>query len=132
LGLDNIPGIRLLPYDETGACNYQYIILEVDEAVTHITRNQLINILHAENIMARRYFYPGCHRMEPYNSKREAESLPLPETERIVEKVVALPTGPSVGPEKARLICAVIQNVVEHGQYLHEWFKQQETQGNLT
>jgi dTDP-4-amino-4,6-dideoxygalactose transaminase len=131
LGLDHIPGIRLMPYDETSACNYQYIILEVDETKTHVNRNQLINILHAENVMARRYFYPGCHRMGPYNSKWATEGFQLPETERIVEKVVALPTGQSVSPENARLICTIIQKIVEHGLYFQEWFKLHEIQGIL-
>jgi len=66
--LNNIPGINIQVYDERESNNYQYIILEVDSRKAGISRDHLINILHAEKIRARRYFYPGCHRMEPYRS----------------------------------------------------------------
>ena len=42
-----------------------------------------MKILHAENVIARRYFYPGCHRMEPYKSLFPNAGLVLPETEKI-------------------------------------------------
>jgi hypothetical protein len=66
--LENIPGVRLSLYDDKEKYNYQYIILEIDKSITDITRDQLMKILWAENILVRRYFYPGCHRMEPYRS----------------------------------------------------------------
>lgn len=67
-GLLNLPGVRLLTYNQAEKCNYQYIVLEIDETITEISRDQLLKTLWAENILARRYFYPGCHRMEPYRS----------------------------------------------------------------
>ena len=75
--LRDIAGARVLTYDETESCNYQYIVLELDEAVTRIvSRDELWRILTAENVMARRYFYPGCHRMEPYrSSSRKLENF---------------------------------------------------------
>lgn len=66
--LEGIPGVQLITYDETEKCDFQYIVLEIDERITGISRDQLIELLHAENVLARRYFYPGCHRMEPYRS----------------------------------------------------------------
>ena len=66
--LRNVAGVRLLHYDEMQRCNYQYLVLEIDEATTLLSRDQIQKILLAENILARRYFYPGCHRMEPYRS----------------------------------------------------------------
>jgi dTDP-4-amino-4,6-dideoxygalactose transaminase len=79
--LSGLPGVRLVPYNEQEQCNYQYVVLEVDEAVTQISRNELVKILWAENVLARRYFYPGCHRMEPYRSYFPHAGLLLPETE---------------------------------------------------
>ena len=64
-GLANIPEISLFPVNESEKHNYQYIILDIDEEKTQVSRDLLIKILHAENVIARRYFYPGCHRMEP-------------------------------------------------------------------
>lgn len=113
--LADIPGIGLRTYDESENNNYQYIILEVDYSIAGISRDHLINILHAENIRARRYFYPGCHRMEPYRSYYPNAGLVLPETERLSEQVMCLPTGTAVHPEDIQKICHLVRLVVEYG-----------------
>lgn len=110
--LARIPGVRLLTYDESEKRNYQYIILELKEAVTGITRDQLMNILWAENVAVRRYFYPGCHQMEPYRSYFPHAGLLLPETEKAVKRVLALPTGTAVGLEEISQICQIIRFTV--------------------
>ena len=66
--LKDMPGIKLITYNELEQCNYHYIILEINDQETVLDRNELVNILWAENILARRYFYPGCHNMEPYRT----------------------------------------------------------------
>jgi dTDP-4-amino-4,6-dideoxygalactose transaminase len=50
-------------------------------------------VLVAENVLARRYFYPGCHRMEPYCSDAKMAATSLSVTERLADIVLALPTG---------------------------------------
>jgi len=94
--LDGIPGIRLRRSDDTQGSNYQYVIVEVDESVTNVSRDTLVKILHAENVLARRYFYPGCHGMEPYRSYQPHAHLLLPNTLKLVHRVMALPTGTGV------------------------------------
>jgi len=118
--LESIPGVQFMTYDETEKCNYQYIILEVDEQTIGISRDQLVEVLHAENILARRYFYPGCHNMEPYRSYFPHTGLLLPETERIAKRVVALPTGTAVGPEEITAIRQIIRLAVENGHQIRE------------
>jgi dTDP-4-amino-4,6-dideoxygalactose transaminase len=118
--LKDIPGIRLISYDEEERCNYHYIVLEIDEQVTGISRDQLVQVLHAENILARRYFYPGCHRMEPYRSYFPHAGLMLPETEKLTRKVMSLPNGSTVGQDEIRKICQIIRLVVENGQEIVE------------
>jgi dTDP-4-amino-4,6-dideoxygalactose transaminase len=125
--LDSIPGIYFLSYDESEACNYQYVVLEVEEETLHLSRDQFLAILQAENIMARRYFYPGCHKMEPYRSKWVTRELPLPQTERIADRVIALPTGLSLGTENAKRICLVIQYIVDHSLAIEDFLKRRET-----
>ena len=66
--LRELPGVQLLLYDESERATYQYVVIEIDESVTRLSRDQLLELLWAENVLARRYFYPGCHRMEPYRS----------------------------------------------------------------
>ncbi|MBD1847836.1 aminotransferase class I/II-fold pyridoxal phosphate-dependent enzyme [Cyanobacteria bacterium FACHB-63] len=111
--LSNIPGVSLISYNEFEKNNYQYIILEIDPEQAGITRDQLVKILQAENILARRYFFPGCHNMEPYRSYFPNSKLLLPETERLTQKVLSLPTGTAVNNEIIRKICQLIRFIVQ-------------------
>src|SRR5205085_8433162 len=113
--LRDVPGIRVLPYDETELCNYQYVVLEVDERDTRISRDQLLQVLWAENVIARRYFYPGCHRMEPYRTRYPDAGSRLPVTERLADRVLLVPTGTAVGPEEIASIGRIIRTAVQDG-----------------
>jgi len=53
--------------------------------------------------------------MEPYSSYHPNAGLLLPETEKIANKVLCLPTGTSVRPEDVIQICEIIRFVVENG-----------------
>ena len=106
--LSGLAGINMINYDESEKNNYQYIVIEIDEEITHIGRDKLNDILHAENILSRRYFYPGCHQMQPYISDFPNAGLELPETEKLTQKVLQLPTGTSVGEKEIHQICDLI------------------------
>jgi dTDP-4-amino-4,6-dideoxygalactose transaminase len=113
--LAGIAGLSLLSYDETERCNYQYVVVEVDEPTTHIGRDQLMEILWAENVLARRYFYPGCHRMQPYRTNFPGAGSLLPETEKLVKRVLVLPTGTAVSTDDITKLCGIIKTVVSEG-----------------
>ncbi|MGB3682870.1 MAG: aminotransferase class I/II-fold pyridoxal phosphate-dependent enzyme [Rubrobacteraceae bacterium] len=111
--LESLPGIRLAAYDDAESNNYQYLVLEVDEEEAGIGRDDLIQVLWAENVLARRYFYPGCHRMEPYRSRGPQARLPV--TEDLAEKLVTLPTGTTIGPGEVSGICGILHDAVRIG-----------------
>lgn len=113
-GLSGVPGIRLLSYPEREKSNYQYVILDVDRAAAGIGRDQIVALLQAEKVLARRYFHPGSHRMEPYRSYFPHAGLLLPETERLSARVISLPTGTSVGAREIDAICSILRFAVEH------------------
>jgi len=119
-GLKNIPGIKLLQYANHEKQNYQYIVLEVDEAKTGLSRDELLKVLHAENVLARKYFYPGCHRMEPYRSYFPHSHFLLSETEKITQRVLVLPTGTSVTTDQITIICSIIRTAIENAQKVKE------------
>lgn len=118
--LAGVPGVRMLPFNRAERCNFQYIVIEVEERVTEIGRDNIVQALHAENILARRYFYPGCHRMEPYRSFFPHAGLLLPETERLAQRIVVLPTGTAIGEEEISGICGVLRLLTAHGQEVRE------------
>ncbi len=111
-GLAGIPGIDLIEYDPAERGNYQYIVAEIDEAKAGLTRDDMVERLHAENVLARKYFWPGCHRMEPYRSLYPNANLLLTETERIAGKVIVLPTGTSVSHDDIAGICRIIRDAL--------------------
>ncbi len=114
--LEGLPGLTVIKYDETEKCNYQYVVVEVDEDVASIGRDSLIEILHAENVVARRYFYPGAHRMEPYRSYFPHAGLLLASTDRLAARVLSLPTGTAVGVEDVNNVCSLIRFVLANAR----------------
>ena len=124
--LANIPGIKLIQFSPKEKNNYQYIVLEIDRDSFGVDRDLLIKFLHAENILARRYFYPGCHQMEPYRSYFPNAGLVLPETEKLTQKVLQLPTGTAVGEEEIIQICETIQFISTNGELIQEKISQKE------
>jgi dTDP-4-amino-4,6-dideoxygalactose transaminase len=111
-GLAEIPGLILMPYDSTERCNYQYVVVEVDPALAGTCRDRIVEALHACNVLARKYFWPGCHRMEPYRSLQPNAHLLLPETERVSANVIVLPTGQSIDEQAIAKICRIIDKAV--------------------
>src|SRR5262249_44132925 len=56
-GLAGVPGLRLFRYGDRERCNYQYVVVEVDASVSGLTRDDLVSVLWAENVVARKYFW---------------------------------------------------------------------------
>jgi dTDP-4-amino-4,6-dideoxygalactose transaminase len=112
LGLHGLPGITLIGYDPSELNNYQYIVVEVDPDVSPLNRDELISVLQAENVLARRYFWPGCHRMEPYRSLQPNAHLLLQVTEQIAGRILLLPTGQAVDVAVVEAICGIIRSAL--------------------
>ena len=107
--LRSAAGVSVINYDPAERNNYQYVVIEVDPDVCRRNRDEIVEALHAENVIARKYFWPGCHRMEPYRSRQPNVGLLLPETERVAAKVIVLPTGQTVDEETVRRVCGIIR-----------------------
>jgi len=114
--LAGLPGVSLIGYDPAERSSYQYVIAEIDEAQAGLSRDQLMAVLHAERVLARRYFYPGAHRMEPYRSYFPNADLLLPHTRRVGEQVLSLPTGTAVDRETIARVCEIIRFAIAHGR----------------
>jgi dTDP-4-amino-4,6-dideoxygalactose transaminase len=108
-GLRSMPGVSVIRYEPKEKNNYQYVVIEVDPDVCPRNRDEIVEALHAENVIARKYFWPGCHRMEPYRTTQPDAWNRLPETERVAAKVIVLPTGQTVSAKAVQKICRIIQ-----------------------
>jgi dTDP-4-amino-4,6-dideoxygalactose transaminase len=109
--LAGLPGISLIEYNRAERNNFQYIVVDVGKECP-VGRDDIAAGLKVENVLARKYFWPGCHRMQPYRDLFPNAGLMLPETERIADQVLVLPTGTSINLEAIALIAEVMRHIV--------------------
>lgn len=107
-GLAGISGLSLMQFNPQDSNNHQYIVVSVNANEYGSDRDRVVEMLHKENVRARRYFYPACHRMEPYRSG-EPVRRPLPATEALTASLMTLPTGTAVGPAEIETICRILR-----------------------
>jgi dTDP-4-amino-4,6-dideoxygalactose transaminase len=117
-GIQDLPGVRLQPCPPQERHNHQYVVLEIDAAQSGVSRDRLAEVLRAENVIARRYFHPGCHRMEPYRTEDPGAGSRLPVTERLADRVLVLPTGAALKPADVDMVCALVRLAVTHAAEL--------------
>lgn len=103
-----IPGISVLDYAPNEKNSHHYVVIEIDECFG-TTRDEVIAALHAENILARKYFWPGCHKMKPYRDLFPHAGLMLQNSQEVSQRVVVLPAGSSLSPDNIKQICRVIE-----------------------
>lgn len=130
-GLQGIPGLEIIDYDDAEKHNYQYIVVQIDAGQTGLTRDDLVTVLHAEKVLARRYFYPGCHRMEPYRSYFPHAGMLLPATEQFAQRVLLLPTGTSIGCEEVTTICDLLRTAVARASCVRAALNRRAGKGSL-
>ncbi len=106
--LNQVNGLRMFSLDHLQRTNWQYIVVEVDESQFGQSRDGALEHLRTNGILARRYFYPGCHRMQPYQSMPGDTNSRLENTNRLCERVLCLPTGCAVSADDINRICDVL------------------------
>lgn len=93
---------RLVTPFVTDTSNYHYVVVDFQRL-----RNAVMEHLHDHDIMARRYFYPGIHRMPPYAGGR-----PLSVTESLSRRTLVLPNGTGVTEADVERICSLIKEAL--------------------
>lgn len=119
--LAGLPGLALYEYDEREANNFQYLIVEVDPLACPFSRDELVAILQAENVIARRYFTPGCHRSMPYRARPRRGTDRLPVTEALCDVLVALPTGAGVSRADIEEIGGILHTACATAAAVRPW-----------
>jgi dTDP-4-amino-4,6-dideoxygalactose transaminase len=106
-GLARLTDLSLLEYPSEERNSHQYVVVEVD-GDGPLSRDALVAMLQAEGCMARRYFHPGVHRMEPYASLSPMAHRWLPRTERLTSRVMVLPSGTAMSTATAERVVELI------------------------
>jgi dTDP-4-amino-4,6-dideoxygalactose transaminase len=128
--LRGLPGVTMVRFDEREACNYQYVVVEIDSASFGCTRDDVQQVLWSENVLARRYFYPGCHRTEPYRSVLGPSARRLIATETLCERVLCLPTGAAIDLGAIQAVCQIVRLVTTARQEVAERLAQLQRAGS--
>lgn len=104
--LAGIPGLSLIQFDPAERNSYHYVVLEIAPDC-RFSRDALVSALHAENVLARKYFWPGSHRMKPYRDLFPHAGLVLPATIELGSRIVVLPNGVGLEPSAIETIASV-------------------------
>lgn len=87
--LDTIPGVRLVEFDQSRRTSFKNIVIEfLDD--WPLARSLTIEILNAENVLARAYYSPPLHAKPMAYQHIPAD---LPQTDRLAERFALLPCG---------------------------------------
>lgn len=113
-GLAGVASLRIKSPPPDQKSNYQYVVAELDPALPPGARDTLYLALRAEGVLARRYFYPGCHRMPPYGTLAQPAELALPHTDSLCGRVLCLPNGAAVNAVAIDQVCALVRLILAH------------------
>jgi dTDP-4-amino-4,6-dideoxygalactose transaminase len=106
--------LRIVPTRDGFGSNHQYVVCEVTDD-SPLTRDQILQVLWQENVRARRYFYPGCHRTATYVQRRPRA---LPVTERLSDTVLVLPAGAGITATEIDGVLGLIDLALAHADEL--------------
>ena len=102
--LFDLGGLEIIRYEPRDTPNYQYMVVEA-----HRNRDKILDALWYNDIYARRYFYPGVHRMSHYKAK----NISLPYTEFLADRILVLPSGVSTTSKDITKICKIIRKEID-------------------
>ena len=105
--LRDVAGIRFQQVSEGGRSTFKDFSVIVDEKELGHSRDWLVELLHRENIGARKYFSPPVHRQKLYSAMWDGRALPV--TDLVSDGVVSLPIYSSLTDDSVDKVCEVIR-----------------------
>ena len=112
--LHDVPGMRLVPYDVSERRTFKNTLVELTPEWP-LCREHTIQLMHAENLLVRPYYSPPLHlKSAGYSVLFDA----LPNTERLAEKYLLLPSGEFLQCDEVHRIGQLLQFVQQHGKLI--------------
>ena len=105
--LNGIGGIKMCKPQDGVKSNYAYFPVVFDGY--KLTRDEVFEALKAQNIIARKYFYPLTNSFECYKGRFSPEETPV--AKYIAERVITLPLYAGLSLENVDRICDIILNL---------------------
>ncbi len=104
--LDGVDGIKLAPIQKDVESNYAYFPVVFDKNIFGADRDEVFDALAANNIGARKYFYPLTNTFECYKNVFNADNTPV--ALDISMRVLTLPLYADLSVKDVDRICEVI------------------------
>ena len=121
-GVGAIPGLTVVEPRGVELSNHEHLACRVDESRFGLSRDDLARLLQAENVQAARPFYPGSHRLAPYDALFPKHESALPNTDALAGSLMQLPLGAMVDEADVRAICSLLGAAHEHAAELRTSF----------
>lgn len=99
-----IGGVKTLANSSTLALNYSYYPILIDQAEFGLSRDELLENLQTNNILARRYFYPLVTQFELYRGYAND----TPNAKLVSEQVLCIPIHDALTEEEQMKVIGVI------------------------
>lgn len=106
--LEGVKGIKCLDNSGEKIANYSYFPILV-ESDYHLARDALNDMLRAEGIFSRRYFYPLISDFPMYRGLASADPANLPVARAAADKVLCLPIYPALSLSDVERIAGIIK-----------------------
>lgn len=110
--LADVPGLRLLEFDESERCSFKNIVVELCDGWP-LTRSDTLSLLHGQGVLARPYYSPALHQKTTTYPTRHG---PLPVTEWAAERFMLLPCGDRVSEGDVAALAALLSDVAAGGR----------------
>ncbi len=106
--LAEIPGLYLVRPTGVSFSNFQCVACQINEHQFGLARDTLVKLLKAENVIARRSYYPALHHgLSSADNRRYDQNL-LPVTDNLCTTTMELPIGALVTMPDIEKICRIL------------------------
>lgn len=105
--LEHVDGLRLVEFDEGERTSFKNIVVELLDTWP-LARDATVEMLNAQNILARAYYSPALHRK---TFSYEVRFSPLPVTDELSARYLLLPCGARVTERDIAVIAAFLREL---------------------
>ena len=112
--LADLPGIDFVQIQPGAVSSHKDFSITIDPTKFGMTRDALRRTLAANGIETRAYYAPACHRQTAFEHFHD-RTKPLPATDLLSARSLALPIGAHVDETVVREVCDVVANAKQVG-----------------
>jgi dTDP-4-amino-4,6-dideoxygalactose transaminase len=120
--LADLPFLILLKYSDTEPRGYKNVLVRCEDSWP-LSRENTIRILHAENILARPYYYPPLHKSSRVFSTVCNTDLSV--TEKVATQYMLLPSGEFVSEKDITIMGKLLRFLQQHAQEINGRIKKE-------